>query len=719
MDYEKSESFELDLAEEIDALVPPTAEERLESFVSEAADRALSWRDEDLDAEQSEATDYYMGRPFGNEEEGRSQVVSTDVRDTVQAVLPSLMRIFFGIEDVVEYGAEGPEDEKSAAQATDYINKIVIRGDNRGFLTVHGALKDALVRKLGVIKWWWEDKVEKEGRTFTGLTEEQAAMLQADEDVDEFEVESVYPLAGMPDAPMLIDAYAHRTLESGLAKIACVPPEEFIFSPDARSLEEAELVGHARAVPASDLIAMGFDPDTVNEKKGRIRGGRGLHDQLPTARRFDLDEWQQMDSDQRDESREEVFFGELYVYADMSEEQDGIAELVKVRTLGDDFELYDWEPCSQRPFALFCPDPEPHTIIGLSYADYTKDIQLVKSAIIRGQLDSLTLTVNPRTEVVEGEVNMADVMNPEIGGVIRVEKPGMIREIAHSFVGKEAFPMLQYMDEQKENRTGISKAAAGLDADALQSSTKAAVAATMTGAQQHIELLARIFSETGFAQLYKGLLQLVTENQDRKRTVRLRNEWVEVDPSSWNSNMDVRINLALGAGDDDTKVQKLLLILQEQKELLMQGSPLVGLSEFRHTLGRIVELAGFANSEAFYKTMTPEQEQQMQQQQAQQPDPQMMAMQAQIQLEEAKLKLDWEKAMLEDQRKRDEMMLDFALKQATAEIQYGAQINDAELKADMEIAKALVGADAQVRTAPVTPAGQPQSPPMIPGGQNG
>ena len=688
------------------------AEERLQAVVSRAADEALLWRDEDLDADQAKATRYYMGRPFGNETEGRSRVVSTDVRDTVQAILPSLCRIFFGPEKVVEYEPRGPDDVDGAQQATDMADYIV-RNDNDGFLQVHGVLKDAMVRKLGVIKVWWEDSERTEGHSYTGLTEQALTALEGEEEV-ELTVEASYPVAapGTPTGMLtLYDASVVRKHNDGKVRFATVPPEEFIFSPNARDRDSAEMMGHVRAVPASELIAMGIDRELVEEHKGRVRFTQ-TGDDLATERRFDEDQ-REMLVDEKVEERDECWYGEIYVYADMSEEEDGTADLIKVNVIGDNHEVVDWEYCHERPFALFVCDPEPHTLIGLSIADIVMDLQLINSNIWRGMLDSLTLSVNPRTEVVETEVNMPDIMNHEVGGIIRVNKPGMVREVLHSFIGKEALPVLQHMIEVKENRTGISKAAAGLDADALQSATKAAVAATLSGAQQHIEMLARIFAETGFKQLYSLILSTMVEHQDVVRTVRLRNEWVEIDPASWNAEMDVRVNLALGAGSSEEKLMLLGMIAQSQKELLQEGSPLVSLVEYRKTLSRSVELAGFPNSDEFFKPWSQKQEQQFQQQKQQQPqqDPAMKLAEATIEIEKQKLMLDAKEAQMKDERERVKMQMDFALKQATAEIQYGVQISNQELQQDMAAAKAIIDADAKAR--------QMQQAAQAAGGQNG
>lgn len=706
------EEMEYLLPDEEDEAAPEvdTAEMRLESLVGEAVEQAFHWREEELDPQQEKATDYYFGRPYGDEVEGRSRVVSTDVRDTINGILPSLLRIFFGPEKSVEYEPRGPEDVETAEQLTDMAG-VVIRKDNDGFLQIHGAMKDAMVRKLGVLKVFWEEKETVEGHELTGISEPQLRAILADED-NEVEVLTDYAEAA-PDMPTgfitLYDVYVKRRTGDGRVRFMAVPPEEFVFSPDARDRDTADMMGHVRPMPASELIAMGIDPELVAQHKGRTNQRAATSDDLEQARRFDRQHHQEW-YETVDDAREDCLFGEVYVYADMSEpdetgEQSGEAHLIKARVIGDSYELVDWEYASCRPFALFVCDPEPHTLIGLSTADYVMDIQRIKSALMRGMLDSLTQSLNPRTVASIEEVDFADLMNHEVGGVIRVERDvNAVKEFVHRFdqSGASAFPMLEYMDQQKEDRTGQSKAAMGLDADALQSSTKAAVAATLSASQQRIEMLARVFAETGFKQLYELILQMLVEHQQRSRMVRLRGKWVEMNPEAWHDNLDVKINLALGAGGTEEKLQLLGMITAHQKQLLDEGSPLVDQPRYRAGLARMVELAGFPNADEFYKPWGEAEEQQYRQAMSQQqppPNPAMMAMQMEAQIEAAKLQLEREKAQWDYDLDRAKAEMDFAIKQATAEAQYGTQINDQEIRADVATAKAIIEAAAKEAAA--------------------
>ncbi|MFZ9136037.1 MAG: portal protein, partial [Candidatus Puniceispirillaceae bacterium] len=306
-------------------------------------------------------------------------------------------------------------------------------------------------------------------------------------------------------------------------------------------------------------------------------------------------------NERHDPAMKKVLYVENYIKVDY--DQDGIAELRKICTAGDGNKILMNEPCAIVPFATFCPDPEAHDFYGMSTADAVMDIQRIKSSIMRNTLDSLAMSIHPRVAIVEGMVNIEDVMNNEVGAIIRQRAAGQVQPMSMLFVGQQAFPVLQYMDEIKEARTGISKASAGLDAGALQSSTASAVQATVSAAQQHIELIARIFAETGMKQLYKIVLHLITTHQDRPRMVRLSNEFVPIDPRVWNADMDVSINVALGRGTDTERMMMLRQIADMQKEAMATMgpvNPLTDIAKLSNTLKAMTELAGFKDASQFW-----------------------------------------------------------------------------------------------------------------------
>jgi len=664
------------------------SEEQLQGVISAEIYDAISFIDDDIGGNRALATEYYYGQPFGDEEEGRSQVVSMDVRDTVQGILPSLMRIFFGPERVVEFTPQGPEDVQNAEQATDYVD-FIFKRDNPGFKILHSAFKDALVRKCGIIKYWWDESVEVKAESFSMLDEQSMMMLIENPDVEISAVRD-YPVPGteqMIDGappPMMYDVEIKRRIKSGKVKIEALPPEEFLIDRRAKSIDEATFVGHRTMKTVSDLVAMGYDYDEMVEVAGN--GNDFDSNQEYQARNpFAVIST----ANNGDPSSKSVLYIEGYLKVDF--DGDGIAEMRRICTVGTGNKVLRNEIVDDRQFADFCPDPEPHTFFGMCPADVVMDIQRIKSNVQRGILDSLAQAIHPRTAIVEGQANMEDVLNTEVGAVIRMRAPGMVQPFTTPFVGQAAFPMLDYLDDIKQTRTGISKAAAGLDADALQSTTKAAVSATVNAAHQHIEMIARIFAETGLRKLFTGILKLVVENQDRARMVRLRNKFVPIDPRSWDSNMDVTVNVGVGDGTIEDRINILNQVAMRQEMLIKEtgpNNPVVTVPQYTNTLTKMLQLAGIKDSQNYFNQLpadfqmpppeaprlTPEET--LAQVQAQ-------AIQADIQKKAAELQLDREKMIMADDRERDRIEQDGILRRYELELKYGVQIQSAEIDAAM------------------------------------
>ena len=384
---------------------------------------------------------------------------------------------------------------------------------------------------------------------------------------------------------------------------------------------------------------------------------------------------------------------------------DGLPELRKICCMGDGYTIVNNEPADFIPFADFPCDPEPHTspVEANSIFDYTRDLQEVNSDIMRNTLDSLAQSIHPRTAVVEGQVNMDDVLSNETGGIIRMRAPGMVQPFTTPFVGQAAFPMLDYLSGIRESRTGMSKASMGLDADALQSSTRAAVAATVSASQMRLELTTRILSQ-GMKKLFKNVLRLVTVHQDKPRMVRLRNKWTPIDPRAWDAEMDVSINVSLGNGDVDQKMAMLAMIAGKQESALQQMgpmNPLVTPAQYANTLRKIAEMAGFKDSSQFFNAI-PADYQPPQPEQKPTPEEvlaqvQAQSIQADIQKKAAELELKREEMLRNDDRERDKMASDRFVKLRELELKYGAQINEAQLNVELERDREAVKAIMQSR----------------------
>lgn len=668
--------------------------EDLQSVLKSEFDDAKDYIDA-VGRERSEATDYYLGNEPEGSSEMQSEFVSTDVRDTVLFMLPSVMRTFFGTKKAVEFVPTNPEDIPIAEQQTNYINYI-IQQKNNGFKVFYDAFKDALVRKTGFVKAYWDDSVEVSNHEYTGLDEQSRNALLLDKDVEivEEKIESemrvvIDEVSGEQieqEFPVSYDLKIRRIKRKNQVVIESVPPEEVLIARNARDIESSGYVAHRMIKTVSELVAMGYDQEEMQQ----YAGSGNMLDAESYEEERSRNQYSDDEFDNPDPNSKNVLYVEHYLNYDL--DGDGIDERIRVCTAGNGVDVVHVSPWDDLPIVLFSPDPEPHTSIGSCPADYLMPIQRAKSQIMRDTLDSLGHAIFPRMGIVEGQVNVDDVLNTDIGQPIRMRAPGMVQPFAVPFVGKEAFPVLGYLDESKENRTGVSKASAGLNADALQSSTKAAVAATMSGAQGRIELICRHFAETGMKALFKLVYRLVIKHQEQQEMVRLNNMFVPIDPRFWDADKDISINIALSPSSDEEKAQFLLGLSNKQEQILQTmgpNNPLVSLQQYANTLSKVIEISGFKDVDSFINsTVQPMPPQQPEQQK---PDPAELLAQAEIQkaqVQAQKAMIDSEtdrmKILMEDDRKRDEAEADMVIKSAELQAKYGAQVNQAEIKALME-----------------------------------
>jgi hypothetical protein len=698
------------------------SDDELEAIVEAEVQDAVSFIDSEIGKARADAIRFYRGEKLGNEEEGRSQFVSRDVADTISAIMPSLMRIFFGPEHVVEFVPEQQEDEAVAAQQTDYINYIVTR-DNDGFEVFHAVLKNALREKVGFIKYWWDDSVEVRTRRYTGLDMDGLTKLL--EDVDASLEAEIVEKEQREDGTLDVTLKLKRKVDR--AKIAAVPPEEFLINRDAVSLDTARLVAHRRDMTVSDLVALGYDRELVEANAGQEDNLTSSDEKL--ARNPYASSMGRLGSSS-DKSTATARYVEAYITVD--HDGDGLAELMKVCTIGG--KVVHKEAVDERPFADFHTDPEPHTFFGESIADKTKDIQLLKSSLIRSGLDSLGSSIFPRLVVGPG-VNTDDVLNNEVGAVIRsTSGAAEVQAIVTPDVSPAALTWLGYADQVRENRTGMSKVSMGLDAESLQNTTATAAEGQFSRSQERIELIARIMA-SGFRRLFRGLSHLVAANQREARMVQLRNQWVEIDPRAWRSDMDVQPNVGLGGGTDAHKASVLSQVMQTQAAIFTQyglQNPFVSVRQYLETAGAFLELAGFKAANKFFNDPAQAEEMMAQQAaaQANQPPPEdpkvieakskamlsaqeseakvaQTARDAEIAHEQAIRKIDGDLAIAEMTAARK---MDLEERQVAAELELKARTVETELALKAQVNAAQIAMKQQATAEAVSdvePGGEP------------
>lgn len=648
-------------------------------------DDASTYIDTDIAPDRELAYKFYLGSPFGDEEAGRSAAVLPEVRNKVHAMLPSIIRALEG-DDIVEFEPTREDAVPQAKQATDYVRYLLDADGNNHYVTTHSAVWDALVKKIGVIGWRWEKQKIVTEHEYENLTLTQAVRFHLDPEVTILSKEisaEIDPalkaalatpgLTPFQQAELLalteatVNLRVRRTRTKGRLVVEAWPPEEFIISRWAKSIDSATFVGRRRYVKASDVVSMGVDLETVLENAGRdsvfgINQEASLRQPSPNI---------QANSSQ-DRSQDDVLLVEGWLRYDS--DNDGIAELHFVQGMGASPTVFRDEIVPSVDVAIVPCMLEPHTVFGLSVADDMADLQDIKSHVWRNVLDSAASSVFPSLVIVEGAVEIEDALNTEMGRIIRAKAPGMVQSLSEPFNGQGLLGVLDYIDSDAAGRTGVSKASQGLDPDVLQSTTKSAVTNTFAAAQERLELVIRNMVAVGFKRLYRGILQTVIRHQDKARMVRLRGTWAEVDPREWDADMDVTVTATSSRGGDEAKLGALATIAGKQEQVIMTlgpDNPLCGFEELRNTYAEMTKIAGFRDVQRFWKPVDPQTLAAMQQKQGGQQNDPTQAL-AQVEMEKVRSNAQADAAETARKAARDEQEMDIRRDELDADIRLRA-----------------------------------------------
>lgn len=572
----------------------PMSDDEFHAVVKAAITDAQQYVDMELSTDRATATDYYHGKPFGGEMAGRSQVVLSEVRDAIIGACPSIIRILHGPEHVVEVVPRRADAVEMAAQATDYL-RYVYEEDNHGLLVTLSTLKDGLLKKLGVVKWGMEEKPVVRAVPYVGISREELAALVGDDRVE------VTRAAERSDG--LLDVELTVTDAEARLWVMPVPPDDFYWNREARSLDDAILVGNRARLTRGELRAMGISDEALEE-----HGGTSPTNTIEEERRratAAVSGWSH-DAPTTPEN-ERILYCETFMKIDR--DGDGIAELRRICTVGDVHYPVKDVPAEEVPFAMFCPDPEPHAMLGGSYYDRLKDMQRIGSQLLRSVLDSAAIAAFPRNAYVEGQVSVADILNTAIGAPIRMRQPGMVQPLEQPFTGEKLLPMFGVIREIVERRVGQKEGAGSLDMDALQSTGREAVNAAITAATAQPELLARLYCEQLLKPMFRGLMKLANHPASKARIVRLRGNYVEVDPRTWDVDMDVSVSVALGSMDTEKKVATLEAVIADQQSILQTlgpANPMVTLPMVRNAKAKALALRGIKDVDNYYMPLPPD-----------------------------------------------------------------------------------------------------------------
>lgn len=665
-------------------------EAELLRFLKEEAQQAHQHADSEMAADRVRSMRDYLREPYGNEEEGRSSVVSSDVFDAVEGVLPDLIEVFTGSDKAVVFEPVGPEDEESAEQVTNACNYVFYK-QNNGFFVLYSAIKDALMLKTGGVKWYWEKKRTPSFSTYRAIDEMQLAVfLTTNPNAEVVEKEEVEPTPeeAMQGIGTRYTVKIKTVEEKGKCIVVPIPPDELQVSRRHNSLllDDCPYVAHVTEKTLSELKQMGFKVTADDVRAAQTERNISDVDYRDELRGLTA---KYGDDNELDESMIRGWLREEYVLVDF--DGDGLAERRRVLRLGD--LVLENKECGHVPMAAWTPYVLTHRFDGLSLADLVTDFQRIGTEIIRAQLDNLALANNQETVVLTDaqgnpKANIDDLLNRRAGGIIREQMQGAVRPYNERWQGIEAMPMVEMLNVAKENRTGWTRYSQGLDADSLNK-TKGGMQMIMNASQKRMKLMARIIAEALVAPMFRGIFKTLTEYGMEPISYRLNGKFVQYDPQEWRDQYDMSINVGIGTGDVQQQSQFLMQMAQAQAMAIQ--SPLAGKlitpKNIYNLQARLVENAGFKNVGEFWTdpdSIPP------QPPQPPQPDPKVMVEQAKLQNDQQKsqamMQIDQQKtqAQMIAEQQRFEMQLQFDAQQAELKRQHEMELEAMRLQAKQQ-----------------------------------
>lgn len=633
--------------------MPRMTEREIVALVDNEFASAMGAPEGQISEERAKAWDYYQSKLLGNEVEGQSKVVTSDVSDVVDSIIPPLLRMFTTEDNLVSFDPVGAEDVEQADQESDYVSHVFFK-QNPAFMLLYCWIFDGLTQKNGFVKCWVDESERVTTEHYSNLTDNQLYALLADDELEPIErSEAIDNETGQ----ILHEIEFKRVTKHKRIRVENVPPDEYRISADARSIypDDARMVGQEREITRSDLLAMGFDEDIVD--KLPAHNGRNLSSEQ-IARYSTTDEEQEGITDR---SQDLILVREAYIWLDY--EGKGRSELRQIFTSNG--HLLSNECADRQPFHVWSPKPLPHKHFGRCPAEDVMDIQEVTTTLTRQTLDNLYHSNNPGHAVNESAFSdntLDDLLTRRVGGVVRFNRPigEAWQPMSVPFTAGASFDMLSWFDKTKRDRTGVHSDAEGLQPDALKHIQQSVMGQSMDMSRMKIEAIARIFAETGLKSLFLHIHELVRKHIDRKEIVRLRNKFVEVDPAGWRDRSDMTVNIGLGIASKESAMMMLTQVIGLQEKVVANGGMniLVSPQNIYNAAAELVKASGLKSADLYFTnpqnasapSMTPEEMQlQQQQQQIAQRQQQLDAQQQQFKYDQMQLKHQEEMMKLREQ----------------------------------------------------------------------
>lgn len=649
------------------------------SIVKAEERQALDYEGE-LAKKRAKNMEYYNCEPYGDEVEGQSKAISSDVSDVIEWMLPSLIRIFTQGKLIARFDSANAQDDQEAMEKT-HLSNFVFMHENNGVLTLHNMFKDALLQYTGTVKVCWEEEEEVKTTKYKGLSEAEYQALLASDDVKSVEEVEVYETDFGPQ----YECEGVRIEKRGCVKYYNIPPEEFLVSKTARDFVTPRFIGHRSPKTRSELISMGFKRDLVDSLPADQYYEAS---EEKNARYRDFDQFG-MANPSNHSPNDLIYLGEYYL--DIDVDGDGITEYWKVFYAGN--RVLEKEQVEDHPFGVAVPVPVPHRAIGTCPAEQARDIQYRKSHLVRQMLDNVYQSNYPRI-AYSNKVDLDDLLTPRSGGVVEIDTDapdvmGHFGTIAIPNMTDGILRAIEYTDMEREVRTGITRYSQGLDAESLNK-TATGFKGIMDASQQRLELIARLFAEGGVKQIFQKTIDLLSKYQDTSLQIKVLGRPMEIDPRNWGSNVNCRIDVGLGSGDRQEKIINLNNILQIQERFMLSGLVLSDQVKIFNTLEKLIDEVGLKDADEYFNNPEIPEEtlfaqnqqltamvQQLQMQISQNPLADAEKIRAQAKLLEAQGKDQTENRKLELERQK--LIMQHAQQMTELELKYSTDVPGSEV----------------------------------------
>lgn len=625
----------------------------------------LSSSEQNLDFETP--LDYYLGNARGDEQPGRSQVVSTDVADAIEWIKPQIMKSFTQNNEVVIFDPIHPEDELQADLESQYVYEVLMK-ENNGFVILHQLVTDLLLQNNGFIKVFYQEKKDvTKYKNYSGLTPEQmgAVASQPNAEIIEYEeVEEPHPETGQPI--IFFKAKVAITATEGRVVVESVDPGDFRCNSDHNSvdMDSARFTAHLMTKTISELREEGVSEKIIQKLLDEADSDDSYSD---SSYRFAAQGEDPSDDVEGDESTKEINIAECYMFADLDD--DGIAERVKITVGGHATPsvLIDQETIDYCPWINGTAILMSHKWRGMSIYDRLKQIQDIKTSLLRNTLDNIYLQNNQRHKVLENQVTMSDLMVSRPGGVVRVKNMGAIEPLVTPSVGQDAFNMMNYMDQIRAGRSGVSPEGELKNHHLGERVGSQGLERLMSAKEELVGLIIRIVAETAVKPLCVKIRNLCTSHLDAIRDFKFRGQWFQINPAGWPMRSRCTVRVGTGTGNHERKIMALREVLDRQLALTQQPglNLLVNPNTSFKAYDDFCKFSGLNSAVGYFVDPKSQEGQQAAQQAAQQ-----------------------QKAAQEEQMKQMQTQLDFQSKLASAEVERArAQMLNVELKAQLDAAK--------------------------------